>query len=147
MNFKEYLQEIHNIFSGQAAVAHEPTGEASLEVQNPIAMARINAMLSSELSVEVVLSPHAGFQKIRKVLHRYGFYLPVIYEMDPEGDEMDFELFQFGRENGSPDAYVYIIYVLGDHGYYEFYAEVVDEHELEEIYKACDDGEEEVEEE
>jgi hypothetical protein len=147
MNFKEYLQELANIDVAQAATAHETTSMASVDVENPIAMARINAMLNSELSVEPILTPHAGIQRIRKILHRYGFDLPALYQIDPDGDELHFELFQFGRVNleNTPDAYLYMIYAPTDNGYYDFYSEVVNESGLDEIYDAGDDGEEELE--
>ena len=145
MNFKEYLQELASIDVGQAAIAHETTSAASISIENPIALARVNAMLNSELTVEPILSPHAGIQKVRKILHRYGFDLPALYQVEHDGDELDFELYQFGRinTNGRPDAYLYLIYAPENRGGYDFYAEVVDEEGLAEIYEAGDDGEEE----
>jgi len=146
MNFKEYLQELANIDVAQAATSHEPTSMASVSVENPIARVRINSMLNSELSVDPILTPHAGIQRIRKILHRYGFDLPALYQVDPDGDELHFELYQFGRVNAGsgPDAYLYMIYAPSDNGYYDFYSEVVDEEGLEEIYDAGDDGEEDL---
>ena len=106
MNFKEYLQELASIDVGQAAIAHETTSAASISIENPIALARVNAMLNSELTVEPILSPHAGIQKVRKILHRYGFDLPALYQVEHDGDELDFELYQFGRINKIGRAHV-----------------------------------------
>jgi hypothetical protein len=143
MNFKQYLEELHNIEVGQAITAHEPTDEASSSVKNPHIVSEINASLIRELS-EVILSPEAGIQKIRKVLYRYGFDMPALYEADREGDEVVFDLNQFGMEI-DPSFYLYVLYYLTDDGYYDFYAEVADYDTVQELLS--DDGEEEAEEE
>jgi hypothetical protein len=86
--------------------------------------------------------------------------MPALYEIDEEGDEIAFELKQFGQPFGpsiysdynsgtsivskEPDAYLYLIYYLNDEGLYDFHAEVVDEEGLNEI---IDEEEEDYEEE
>jgi hypothetical protein len=78
------------------------------------------------------------------------------------GDEMVFELNQFGAAQGidtqgivatsgnvvnrNPDAYLYFIYYLDDSGRYEFHAEMVDEEGLEDILSDEEDDEEDFEE-
>lgn len=131
MNFKQYLEELHNIEVGQAVTAHEPTDRASMSVDNPLIVSEINTHFIREFN-EVVLSPDAGLQKIRKVLHRYGFDMPALYEIDREGDEVVFDLNQFGMEI-DPDYYLYVLYYLTDDGYYDFYAEVADDDRVEEL--------------
>lgn len=159
MNFKQYLQELHNIEVGQAFIAHEPTEKASISVGNPDVATQINIQFLKELNGSIA-SASEGMQKIRKVLHRYGFDMPALYEIIEEGDEIVFELKQFGQPHGptiygdtatgtevvdmDPDAYLYILYYLSDEGYYEFYAEVTDEEGLDELLS---DEEEEPEEE
>jgi hypothetical protein len=130
MRFKQYLTELTNIENGQAIQAHEPTGEGSIAITNPKIRMEINYRLVNEL-YEPFLSPEAGIQKIRKVLHRFGFDMPALYDADPEGDEIIFELDQFGLEG--LESNLYILYYLTDEGHYEFYAEVGDENRMEEL--------------
>ena len=99
MRFKQYLTELNNIENGQAIQAHEPTGEASLALTNPKVRMEINYRLVNEL-YEPFLSPEAGIQRIRKVLHRYSLDLPALYDADPEGDEIVIEVDQFGDPLG-----------------------------------------------
>jgi hypothetical protein len=68
------------------------------------------------------LSPESGIQAIRKVLHRFGFDLPALYNADPEGDEFVIDIEQFGQENLSTNLYV--IYYFTYEGVYDFYAEI-----------------------
>lgn len=157
---KKYLTELHNIETGQAIKAQEPTESASSSIDNPKIKGEINYRLLNELN-DIILSPENGIQKVRKVLHRYGLDIPVLYECDVDGDEVVFDLNQFGsiighsvefgfdadEENEKPDAYLYLIYYLTDEGTYEFYAEVTDEEGLEEILSEDDDEEDEDEEE
>lgn len=140
MRFKQYLTELTNIENGQAIQAHEPTGEGSIAITNPKIRMEINYRLVNEL-YEPFLSPEAGIQKIRKVLHRFGFDMPALYDADPEGDEIIFELDQFGLEG--LDSNLYILYYLTDEGHYEFYAEVGDDDRMEEL--TSDEGETEEE--
>jgi hypothetical protein len=130
MRFKQYLTELTNIENGQAIQAHEPTGEGSIAITNPKIRMEINYRLVNEL-YEPFLSPEAGIQKIRKVLHRFGFDMPALYDAEPEGDEIIFELDQFGLEG--LESNLYILYYLTDEGHYEFYAEVGDENRMEEL--------------
>jgi hypothetical protein len=141
MNFKQYLEELHNIEVGQAVTAHEPTDKASMSVDNPLIVSEINTHFIREFN-EVVLSPDAGLQKIRKVLHRYGFDMPALYEIDREGDEVVFDLNQFGMEM-TPDYYLYVLYYLTDDGYYDFYVEVADDDRVEELTSEDEDEQEE----
>ena len=163
MRFKQYLTELTNIETGQAIQAHEPTGEASVALTNPKVRMEINYRLVNEL-YEPFLSPEAGIQRIRKVLHRYSLDLPALYDADPEGDEIVIAVDQFGDPLGDDvfsvtnwDAYnktpddddedgkkdtqysVYILYYLTDEGHYEFYAEVGDDNRMEEL--TSDEGE------
>jgi hypothetical protein len=42
---------------------------------------------------DVITSANLGFQKIRKVLYRYGLDLPALYDINDDGDELALELF------------------------------------------------------
>ena len=141
MKFKQFMEELTSIESGQAIEAHEPTGEGSSAIDNPKIRMEINYRLTNELYSNF-LSPEGGIQAIRKVLHRFGFDMPALYDADPEGDEIAFEIEQFGQENLASN--IYILYYLTDEGHYEFFAEVGDDARMDELLS---DGEEEDEEE
>ena len=106
MRFKEFVNEL--------AVPHLPP--TSLE--DAVAES-LNRQLDIHLN-DKILSPQIGLYKIRKVLNSYGYDLPALYEVDPEGDEVIFDL-------GDTDYFVYILYYLTDDGVYDFYALVTDE--------------------
>lgn len=144
MRFKEYLQELNldAIDDSQAEDAHEPTGEASSQITNPRIRMEINYRFTNEL-YQPYLSPEGGIQAIRKVLHRYGFDMPALYDADPEGDEIVFEVDQFGQENLSTN--LYILYYLTDEGHYEFFAEVGDDARMDELMAEGEEDNEEVE--
>jgi len=144
MRFREYLQELDltAIEDSQAEDAHEPTGEASSQITNPRIRMEINYRLTNEL-YQPFLSPEGGIQAIRKVLHRYGFDMPALYDADPEGDEIVFEIDQFGQENLSTN--LYILYYLTDEGHYEFFAEVGDDARMNELMAEGEEDNEEIE--
>jgi hypothetical protein len=144
MRFKEYLQELDlsGVEDGQAEKAHEPTGEASSQITNPKLRMEINYRLTNEL-YGPFLSPEGGIQSIRKVLHRYGFDMPALYDADPEGDEIAFEIEQFGQDNLATN--IYILYYLTDEGHYEFFAEVGDDARMDELMTEGEEDNEEIE--
>ena len=138
MNFKQYLTELYNIETGQAMKAHEPNPDQSSSINNPTVLAKVNVQLATELN-ERTLSAYHGIQKIRKVLHSYGLDLPPMYDVNPEGDEIVFDVYQFGKafgptpqstemnQDSSDVAFLYVLYYLTDEGYYEFHAEISDD--------------------
>jgi len=144
MRFKEYLQELDlsGVEDGQAEKAHEPTGEGSSQITNPKIRMEINYRLTNELHGPF-LSPEGGIQSIRKVLHRYGFDMPALYDADPEGDEIAFEIEQFGQDNLATN--IYILYYLTDEGHYEFFAEVGDDARMDELMTEGEEDNEEIE--
>lgn len=154
MDFKSFLTELHNIETGQAIEAHEPTGESSSSVVNPIVLSQINQFLDVQFR-DRVLTANDGISRIRKSLHRFGFDMPALYNADPDGDEVVFDIQQFGTPSGPTptnaevlplvtNTYLYVIYYLTDSGYYDFLARVTDEAGLNELMDA---GEEEDEKE
>jgi hypothetical protein len=93
---------------------------------------------------DLFLSPEDGLQKIRKVLHTFGLDMPALYDADTEGDEIVFELGKLDSpEETNAGLYLYIIYYLEDNDSYIFYAEIMDEIELD---KLLSDEDEELEE-
>ena len=144
MRFKEYLQELDlsGVEDAQAEKAHEPTGEASSQITNPRIRMEINYRLTNEL-YGPFLSPEGGIQAIRKVLHKYGFDMPALYDADPEGDEIAFEIEQFGQDNLATN--IYILYYLTDEGHYDFFAEVGDDARMDELMAEGEEDNEEIE--
>jgi len=144
MRFKEYLQELDlsGVEDAQAKKAHEPTGEGSSQITNPKIRMEINFRLTNEL-YGPFLSPEGGIQSIRKVLNRYGFDMPALYDADPEGDEIAFEIEQFGQDNLATN--IYILYYLTDEGHYEFFAEVGDDARMDELMAEGEENNEEIE--
>ena len=130
MRFKQFVENLTSIETGQAIEAHEPNGEESVSILNSNLRAEINYRLTNELN-DIILSADQGVQKIRKVLHRYSFDLPSLYEPDREGDELVIELTQFGLSE--LETNIYILYYLSDAGNYEFYAEIGDDDRMEEL--------------
>ena len=167
MRFKQYLQEVATIEVGQAEAAHEPAGEESSSVDNPRLRMAVNLRLVNELN-QIFLSPESGIQAIRKVLARFGFDLPALYDADPEGDEVIIEIDQYGdilgddpysevnwdKYNANPEDddgdgekdvqySIYILYYLTDEGHYEFFAEVGNDDRMEELMSEMGDETEE----
>lgn len=153
MNFLDFLTELNNIENSQAAEAHEPTGEASSSVVNPAVLTQVNMFLNVQFR-DKVLTAEDGIARIRKSLHRFGFDMPALYEADPEGDEVVFDIHQFGipvgptptnTDVGLPEAttYLYVLYYLTDEGYYDFYAQVTDEAGLNELIETDEEIDEE----
>ena len=162
--FTEFLTESLDVDTGQAMNAHEVTSHssASSSVENERTRAEINRKLSQILDNDnrslpnnVILSPETGFERIRKVLHTHAIDLPAILNPDPENGEEVFEVNQFGTPYGPLPSgqygeirkpyYLYVYYFLNDEGYYEFFAQVVDENELEEYSSITGDEEEDEE--
>lgn len=142
MRFKQFVEEWTSIESGQAIEAHEPTGEGSSAIDNPKIRMEMNYRLTNEL-YSPFLSPEGGIQAIRKVLHRFGFDLPALYDADPEGDELVIELNQFGQEDLASN--IYILYYLSDEGHYEFFAEVGDDERMDELMDEGGEDNQEIE--
>jgi hypothetical protein len=130
MRFKQFVENLTSIETGQAIEAHEPNGEESVSILNPNLRAEINYRLANELN-DMILSAEQGIQKIRKTLHRYGFDLPSLYEPDREGDELVIEISQYGLNE--LESNIYILYYLSDQGNYEFHAEIGDDERMDEL--------------
>lgn len=153
MNFRNFLTELYNIENGQAIEAHEPTGEASSSVGNSIQLSQVNIFIDVQFR-DRILTAEDGIARIRKSLHRFGFDMPALYEADTEGDEVIFELHQFGipvgptptnADVGLPESntYLYVLYYLTDDGYYDFFARVTDEAGLNELLNTSGEEDEE----
>lgn len=120
MKFKEFLNELAM-----------PVTSPNLDLA---VAGAVNHDLDMELD-DIILSPEIGFYKMRKVLHRYGFDLPALYDIEEEGDESVFDL-----HDGS---LLYVLYYLTDDGNYDFYAKLTDEAGVEEMLSKDEGLEEE----
>ena len=104
-------------------------------VVNPSSVPTINSQLDLELN-DLISSPEVGIQKIRRVLGAFNINVPAFYGLDPEGNEIIYDL--------NDTMHLYIIYALKDDNQtYDFYAEITDNDGLEEILS--DEDEEEIE--
>ena len=120
MKFKQFL---HNL-----------TTEATVEIvemNDDTSIVEVNQLLETELDKPFV-SPQSGILAIRKVLQILSMEMPALYDANPEGDEVVYDL-----DNG---LLIYLIYSPTDDGYYEFYAEVGDEERMNELMSEEDDN-------
>ena len=125
MRFSEYIREM------QIGQVETPMVTPSLMDTN---LDSLNKRLDYDTD-EKFISPESGIQRIRRVLHLYGYDLPALYDADPEGDEIVIDL--------TDNIGVYILYTLTDDNHYEFYAEVGIESRMQELLS--DEGTEEEE--
>ena len=123
MRFSEYIREM------QIGQVETPMATPSLMDTN---LDSLNKRLDYDTD-EKFISPESGIQRIRRVLHLYGYDLPALYDADPEGDEIVIDL--------TDNIGVYILYTLTDDNHYEFYAEVGIESRMQELLS--DEGTEE----
>lgn len=100
-------------------------------VSPPSAYDTINEQLNVVLE-EPVLTPQSGMQKVRNILSNYNIDLPIVFDMDDDGDEYAFKV---------GDDYLYFIYGKLENGFYEAYSEIASESRLMELLE--EDGEEE----
>ncbi len=119
MKFKQFL---HNL-NTEAVVE-------IIEMNDDTSIVEVNQLLETELDKPFV-SPQSGILAIRKVLQNLSTGMPALYDADPEGDEVVYDL-----DNGLS---IYLIYSPTDDGYYEFYAEVGDEERMNELMSEEDD--------
>ena len=82
MRFKTFLQE------SEIGMVSSPIPSQSVSELN---METLNDRLSYDTE-ESFVSAEAGVYKISQVLHVYGLSLPLMYEVDPEGDEIVIDL-------------------------------------------------------
>ena len=108
MNFKEFI--IESMDGGD---------EVSID---PVTQSNLNLMLLVELT-QPVLTPETGIAKIRKILYLEGITFESLYDLNTEGEELATHL--------SGDSFLYILYYPTDDGYYDFYAEIMDESSVE----------------
>ena len=120
MKFKQYLNEMSLVENDQGEIESEESEDLS----------QVNFRLADELD-DTFISPESGILAIRKVLEKFDLELSALYGVNPEGDEIVFELDQYGI--GEYETNLYILYYLTDEGHYEFYAEIGDDERMDEL--------------
>lgn len=116
--FVDYLAEELNDASVQIPV----------DVNDPAVRADINQALM-DLDKQF-LSAEAGLEMLRSILSQFG--ADFSFSVEAESPDDDYECEEVISIDGT-NYFLYINYGLTDDGYYEFYSEIVDENELEEI--------------
>lgn len=124
MSFRSYLTELENELGSSLVMTADLNDESR---------SSINSMFDDQTN-EQFPSPESGISMIRRVLGNFGVDFPALYDLNPEGDEIIFNI---------DDYYLYIIYSLADNGSYDFFAELADNDDLVEILS--DEGDEEEE--
>ena len=90
----------------------------------------VNDSFSENLD-DRILTPESGIQRIRNILSSHHLDMPVVYGLNPDGDE--FVLSAKEVESEEVAGLVYVIYGETDDGYYEFYAEMGDSDRIEQL--------------
>lgn len=158
--FTEFLTETYDINHGQAMAAHDSDAHSSgsSSISNNRIRSEINRKLDAILDKDNksvpnnnILSPEIGFERIRKILSTHAIDLPAVLNLDGEEGEEVFQVNQFGTPYGPLPSgeygemqspyYLYVYYFLNDEGYYEFFAQIVDENELEDFLNTEDSDE------
>ena len=119
MRFKEYLNEMDGVTSGEVAPSPTMVDDKTID--------QVNFCLDTDLD-KPFLSPESGIQAIRKVLSRFEIDLPALYGANSEGDEIVMQL-----SNDVAMTNIYILYYLTDDNHYEFYAEIGDEETMNDL--------------
>jgi hypothetical protein len=119
MNFKEFITE-----------SMDGGDEVSID---PVAQNNLNLMLLVELT-QPVLTPESGIAKIRKILYLEGIAFESLYDLNTDGEELATHL--------SGDSFLYILYYPTDDGYYDFYAEIMDESAVEQAMSELEEEDE-----
>lgn len=89
----------------------------------------INDDINNSLD-ETVITPQSAMQRVRSILEKNNIDLPLVFDMDEDGDEYAFKV---------GDHYLYFIYGKLENGFYEAYSEIADEARLMELLE--DNGE------
>jgi hypothetical protein len=116
MKFKDFLVE-----QEESGVLVAPDSLPIDEINTKLLDAFDNTIMSAE----------EGILKVSRIIFDYGIVLPALYGLNPEGDEILFDL--------DTNLHLYMIYSIDDNGRYDFYAELATDDALEEILKDEED--------
>jgi len=89
--------------------------------------------INEEININIdenLITPQTAMQRVRNVLENYDVDLPIVFDMNEDGDEYAFKV---------DDHYLYFIYAKNEMGFYECYSEITDEAGLQELLE--EDGE------
>ena len=86
-------------------------------------------------------TPVIGIVKLREVLEDFGVDIPILFDLDSEGDEFVLEISNTGdiQESFNESSnFLYVIYVKEDTGY-RYYSEITDLEGIREMLNEEDD--------
>ena len=84
---------------------------------------------------ETFPTPVIGIAKLKEILEEFGVNIPILFELDSEGDEFVLEIDDIGsiRESFNESSnFLYVIYIKEDTGY-SYYSEITDLEGIKEI--------------
>mgnify|MGYP003332380406 FL=1 len=145
--FKQFVDEGYNV--PVVSIDKEKADMAKGDTRN-----EINRNLAASLSRNFV-NPYGGWVSIRKILDQYGIFLPKIVFQDQEDGEEIVALNQFGdkwgatldgvvtspNDSAEEDYYLYYSFGRDESGFYDIFAKIVDEDELNDMLEGDNDEE------
>lgn len=147
-SFKQFLEE-------EDTKAIVQTGVNSKSLDNNVTKEMLNAQLAKTTG-HPFITPYIALGAIARVLAYANIILPQYVFLDKKDGEVVFDATQFGKMagvnlDGSPanndtEYFVYFSYSMNDDGYYDCFAILVDQEELDGILTGDDEDVDEVEE-
>lgn len=130
--------------------------KAALSITDNDAVGGLNALIARATN-RAFVTPYIALENIQKIFAQHFIFLPKHSLNDGDQGNLIFHLDQFGSVVGQTDTgefnltpdsglYFYFEYSLNENGFYEVFAEIVDEVDLEEILQDYDgdDAEEDI---
>lgn len=122
--------------------------KAALSITDNDAVGGLNALIARATN-RAFVTPYIALENIQKIFAQHFIFLPKHSLNDGDQGNLIFHLDQFGSVVGQTDTgefnltpdsglYFYFEYSLNENGFYEVFAEIVDEDDLEEILQDYD---------
>lgn len=138
LKFREFIVE------NMGAISMASIEKEKVDLNKESTRTELNRTLHLQLDSDQFVNPYNAWTKVQKTLSMYGINLPTVFFDDElEGEEI-VAIHQFGhkfgaelngnitafQETSEPEYFLYFNFGIGDSGFYEAYATVVDEQEL-----------------
>lgn len=138
LRFKDFIVE----YTGAISMASIEKEKVDLNKEST--RTELNRTLRLQLDSDLFVNPYGAWMRVQKTLSMYGVNLPTIFFDDElEGEEI-IAIHQFGHKFGAelngnitpfqqtsePEYFLYFNFGIGDSGFYEAYATIVDEQGL-----------------
>lgn len=140
-SFKQFLEE-------EDTKAIVQTGVNSKSLDNTVTKEMLNAQLAKTTG-HPFITPYIALGAIARVLAYANIILPQYVFLDKKDGEVVFDATQFGKlagvnidgtpANNDTEFFVYFSYTMNDDGYYDCFAILVDQEELDGILGGDDD--------